>query len=91
MVIMPVDEGHSRVDYYMLTEGAPDNPKAEELYAKSFAIIQDVFGNEDFKASELCHRGLASGAVPDVIYCGMEAPIPQFYEGIESVMAKAAE
>ena len=57
----------------------------------SFAIIQDVFGNEDFRASELCHRGLASGAVPDVIYCGMEAPIPQFYEGIESVMAKAAE
>lgn len=91
MVIMPVDEGHSRVDYYMLTESAPDNPKAEELYAKSFAIIQDVFGNEDFKASELCHRGLASGAVPDVIYCGMEAPIPQFYEGIESVMAQAAQ
>lgn len=86
MVIMPVDAGHSRVDYYMLTESAPDNPKAEELYAKSFTIIQDVFGNEDFKASELCHRGLASGAVPDVIYCGMEAPIPQFYEGIESVM-----
>ena len=86
MIIMPVDAGHSRVDYFMLTESAPDNPKAEELYAKSFAIIQDVFGNEDFKASELCHRGLASGAVPDVIYCGIKAPIPQFYEGIESVM-----
>ncbi|WP_408589360.1 aromatic ring-hydroxylating oxygenase subunit alpha [Novosphingobium sp.] len=86
MIIMPVDAAHTRVDYYMLTETAPDNPKAEELYARSFTIIQDVFGNEDFKASELCHRGLASGAVPDVIYCGMEAAIPQFYEGIEGVL-----
>ncbi len=83
---MTFDVAHSRVDYSMLTESTPDNPKAEELYAKSFTIIEDVFGNEDFKASELCHSGLASGAAPDVIYCGMEASIPHFYEGIESVM-----
>ena len=90
MVIMPVSEAQSRVDYYMLTESAPDNPKAEELYSKSFAVIQDVFGNEDFKAAELCHRGLASGAIPDVIYCGMEAPIPMFYNGIESFLRQPA-
>ena len=83
---MTFDVAHSRVDYSMLTESAPDNPKAEELYAKSFTIIEDVFGNEDFKASGLCHRGLASGTAPDVIYCEMGAAIPQFYEGIESLM-----
>lgn len=87
MIIMPTATGRSNVDYYMLTETAPDNPKAEELYAKSFAVIQDVFGNEDFAASETCQRGLETGAIPDVIYTGMEEAIPRFYEGIEAVMA----
>lgn len=86
MVIMPTSEGTSSVDYYMLTDDAPNNPKAEELYAKSFEVIQDVFGNEDFKASEMCQVGLSSGAIPDVIYCGMEAAIPMFYEGIEAAL-----
>ncbi len=90
MIIMPQSAGKSRVDYYMLTESAPDNPKAEDLYALSFATIQDVFGNEDFKASETCHRGLSSGAIPDVIYCGMEMAIPMFYEGIEQFVEPLA-
>ena len=90
MVIMPRSASESSVDYYMLTDSPPDNPKAEELYEKSFTIIQDVFGNEDFKASETCQTGLSSGAIPDVIYCGMEAAIPMFYEGIENALGITA-
>jgi len=86
MLIMPNAVGESLVDYYMLTEAAPDNPKAVELYARSFEVIQDVFGNEDFAASQTCQIGLGSGALKEVIYCGMEAQIPQFYEGVESVL-----
>ena len=86
MIIMPNGVAKSTVDYYMFTDEEADNAKAEELYAKSFAIIQDVFGNEDFRAAETCHKGLATGALKDVIYCGMEAPIPQFYEGIEKML-----
>ncbi|MDE2437021.1 MAG: aromatic ring-hydroxylating dioxygenase subunit alpha [Sphingomonadales bacterium] len=91
MILMPTATGKTNVDYYMLTETAPDNPKAEELYARSFAVIQDVFGNEDFKASETCQRGLETGAIPDVIYTGMEEAIPRFYEGIEAIMDEALE
>jgi len=86
MIIMPKSESESSVDYYMLTDVEPNNDKAEELFAKSFEVIQDVFGNEDFKASETCQQGLSSGAIPDVIYCGMEAAIPMFYEGIEAAL-----
>ncbi|WP_109807702.1 aromatic ring-hydroxylating oxygenase subunit alpha [Sphingosinithalassobacter portus] len=89
MIIMPTGVGTSSVDYYMLTDAAPDNPKAEDLYARSFSVIQDVFGNEDFKAAETCQRGLSTGAIKDVIYCGMEAPIPAFYEGIERMLGAA--
>ena len=88
MTFMPKSVGETEVDYHMLVEGPPDNPKAVELYARSFEIIQDVFGNEDFKASESCQLGLASGAIKDVIYCGMEVAIPQFYQGVEDVLAK---
>ena len=86
MIIMPKSATESSVDYYMLTDVEPNNDKAEELFAKSFEVIQDVFGNEDFKASETCQIGLSSGAIPDVIYCGMEAAIPMFYEGIEAAL-----
>lgn len=91
MIMMPTAAGKTNVDYYMLTETVADNPKAEELYAKSFAVIQDVFGNEDFKASATCHRGLLTGAIPDVIYTGMEEAIPRFYEGIEEQMGLTLE
>ncbi|WP_422059646.1 aromatic ring-hydroxylating oxygenase subunit alpha [Sphingopyxis sp.] len=79
MILAPQAIDRTIVDYVMLTRGAPDNPKAEELFAKSYAMILDVFGNEDFKAAEKCHRGLEQGAMPDVIYCGLEDMIPLYY------------
>jgi phenylpropionate dioxygenase-like ring-hydroxylating dioxygenase large terminal subunit len=87
MSFMPKSAGQTEVDYHMLVEGPPDNPKAEELFARSFAVIQDVFGNEDFAGSETCQIGLNSGAISEVIYTGMEVNIPRFYEGVDSALA----
>ena len=86
MSFMPTAVDRTEVDYHMLVESPPDNPKAEVLFARSFAIIQDVFGNEDFAGSETCQVGLASGAIADVIYTGMEVNIPRFYEGVDSAL-----
>ena len=79
MILAPRAPDRTLVDYVMLTRGAPDNPKAEELFARSYDMILGVFGNEDFKAAEKCQRGLAQGAVPDVVYCGLEEMIPLYY------------
>lgn len=87
MSFMPRAADWTEVDYHMLVEGPPDNPKAEDLYARSFAIIQDVFGNEDFAGSETCQVGLSAGAIDEVIYTGMEVNIPRFYEGVDSALA----
>jgi phenylpropionate dioxygenase-like ring-hydroxylating dioxygenase large terminal subunit len=87
MILAPRGADRTLVDYMMLTREAPDNPKAEELFAKSYAMILDVFGNEDFRAAELSHAGLATGAIDDVIYCGLEDKIPEFYEILESYLA----
>src|SRR5581483_3158663 len=84
MFIMPLAAGRTTVEYFMLTPGPPDNPKAEELYARSYELIQKVFGTEDFRAAEICHAGLASGALDEVVYSGLESAIVSYYEALEA-------
>lgn len=84
MIIMPRGADRSVVDYFMLTRQAPDNPKAEALYAKSYELILKVFGSEDFRAAEISQEGLESGALDDVVYGGLEQAIPDFYQTLEA-------
>jgi len=83
MVVIPVSARRTQVDYHMLTRTPPDNDKAKELYAKSYDMILNVFGNEDFRASQIAQRGLESGALEETIYCGMEEHIPRYYDLLE--------
>lgn len=86
MILAPRGPDRTVVDYTMITREAPDNPKAEELFEKSYKMVLGVFGNEDFRAAEISHAGLATGAMDDVIYCGLEDKIPAFYETLEAFM-----
>jgi phenylpropionate dioxygenase-like ring-hydroxylating dioxygenase large terminal subunit len=83
MIIMPTAVNRSRVDYFMLTRTPADNPKAKELYERSYDLILKVFGTEDFRAAEISQTGLASGALDTVVYCGLETAIPKYYETLE--------
>lgn len=76
------------VDYHMLTRVAPDNPKGEALYKKSYDMILDVFGNEDYRAAQISHAGLATGALDTVVYSGLEATVPTYYEVLESFLPR---
>jgi phenylpropionate dioxygenase-like ring-hydroxylating dioxygenase large terminal subunit len=84
MFIMPHGVRKTRVDYYMLTRSAPDNPKGEEIYQRSYEMILGVFGGEDFRAAEISQVGLDSQALEDVVYSGLERTIPIYYEHLES-------
>ena len=86
MFIMPTAVDRSRVDYFMLTREAPDNPKAEELFSRSYELILKVFGTEDFRAAEISQEGLSSGALKNLVYGGLEAAIPNFYEHFEAFL-----
>lgn len=88
MFLHPRGPGQTMVDYHMLTRVAPDNPKGEELYKKSYDMILDVFGNEDYRAATISHAGLASGALDNVVYSGLEATVPAYYEILESYMPR---
>ena len=83
MVIIPNGVRETTVDYYMLTRLPPDTPKGEEIYKRSYEMILGVFGGEDFRAAEISQVGLDSGALDNVVYCGLEATIPIYYEQLE--------
>ncbi|RDV06309.1 aromatic ring-hydroxylating dioxygenase subunit alpha [Sphingorhabdus pulchriflava] len=88
MILHPRGPDRTIVDYHNLTRVAPDNPKAENLYKTSYDMVLDVFGNEDFRAAEISHAGLATGALETVVYSGLEASIPAYYGILESYLPK---
>ncbi len=86
MVLHPRAPDRTIVDLHNLTRVAPDNPKAEALYQTSWDIVLDVFGNEDFRAATISHAGLSTGALDTVVYSGLEATVPIYYEILESYL-----
>ncbi len=84
MLLMPRGPDRTMVDYFMLTPQAPDSEKAEALYSKSYELILDVFGGEDFWAAEMSQAGLETGALETVVYSGLEETILTFYDLLES-------
>lgn len=88
MFLMPNEVDRTTVDYFMLTRRPPDNPKGAELYRKSYEMIVSVFGGEDFYAAEISQAGLATGAIDEVVYSGLEATIPIFNQLLDEVLAK---
>ncbi|MDE2436653.1 MAG: Rieske 2Fe-2S domain-containing protein, partial [Sphingomonadales bacterium] len=68
MVLNPRGVDRTVVDLHNLTRSVPDNPKGEQLYKTSWDMVQNVFGNEDFRAAAISHEGLATGALDSVVY-----------------------
>ncbi len=84
MILMPVSERETVLDFYMLTLEPPQNQKGEDLYARSLELVLKVFGEEDFRAAEISQVGLESGALEQMTYGGMENTIPMYYEQLEA-------
>jgi glycine betaine catabolism A len=84
MFMVPKSYNRSVVEYYMLTDGPPDSPEREKHYDKSFALIDLVFGGEDFRAAALGQAGLETGAVKQVLLGGLEQAIRMFHDNLEA-------
>jgi len=83
MILKPMAVDRTLVDYHMLTLNPADNERARALYDRSLAMVLNVFGNEDFRAAEICQVGLSSGALREVVYSGLEYAIPMHYETLD--------
>ncbi len=86
MLLMPRAPDRTVVEYFMLTPEPASTPKAEEVFERSFRLILDVFGNEDFRAAEISQQGLNAGVPKETVYCGLETNIIRYYDAIEALL-----
>ncbi|WP_168072137.1 aromatic ring-hydroxylating dioxygenase subunit alpha [Caulobacter sp. SSI4214] len=86
MILMPRAAGRTTVEYFMLTPGAPTTDKAREVFARSYELILNVFGGEDFRAAEISQVGLEAGVPRETVYCGLESNIVRYYEALEALL-----
>ena len=86
MILMPISERKTKVDYYMLTLEEPKTDKGRDLYKRSYDLVLKVFGEEDFRAAQISQEGLDSGALDKMTYGGMENTIPMYYDQLEAYL-----
>lgn len=86
MILMPRDTGRTTVEYFMLTPGEPTTDKAREVFARSYELILNVFGGEDFRAAEISQIGLEAGVPETTVYCGLESNIVRYYDALEALL-----
>jgi nitrite reductase/ring-hydroxylating ferredoxin subunit len=88
MTLMPKAVNRTLVEDFMLIPAAPDTPKAEAHWAKSWKLLdQGVFAAEDFRAAQLGQQGLESGAVDHVLLGGLEQGLKRFHDTVATLIA----
>ena len=87
LVCMPQSVGRTLVEDFMLIPEAPATTDAEAHWQRSWDLLDGgTFGAEDFHAAALCHKGLASGQIDEVILGTLEAGIADFHRKIEEAL-----
>jgi glycine betaine catabolism A len=85
LVCYPQAVDRTRVEDFMLIPEAPQTEKAEDHWRRSFDLLDGgVFGSEDFRAAELEHVGLASGALPQLVLGGLEQNLRRFHDTVDA-------
>ena len=87
MTVMPQTVGTCLVEDFMLIPEAPQTNEAEAHWKKSWDLLDGVtFAGEDFKAAELCQRGLDSGLLNEVQLGTLEHGIADFHAKVEGML-----
>ncbi len=87
LVVMPQSTGHCLVEDFMLIPEPPATPEAETHWQKSWDLLDGrTFAQEDFRAAELCQRGLESGLARTITLGTLEEGIATFHRRIEQLL-----
>jgi len=87
LLCYPQDVGRTRVEDIMLIPESPRTSEAEAHWRKSWDLLDGgTFGDEDFRAAALCHRGLASGLIDRVTLGTLETGVADFHRLLERAL-----
>lgn len=87
MTVMPQTVGTCLVEDFMLIPEPPQTNEAEAHWRRSWDLLDGVtFAGEDFKAAELCHRGLESGLLKEVQLGTLENGIADFHAKVAALL-----
>jgi len=87
LVCMPQSVGRTLVEDFMLIPEKPATNEAEAHWQRSWDLLDGgTFGAEDFHAAALCHKGLSSGQIDEVILGMLENGIADFHRKIEAAL-----
>jgi phenylpropionate dioxygenase-like ring-hydroxylating dioxygenase large terminal subunit len=87
LVGMPQSVDRTLVEDFMLIPEKPTTNEAEAHWQRSWDLLDGgTFGAEDFHAAALCHKGLASGQIDEVVLGTLEAGIADFHRKLEQML-----
>jgi len=87
LVGMPQSVDRTLVEDFMLIPEKPTSNEAEAHWQRSWDLLDGgTFGAEDFHAAALCHRGLSSGQIDEVVLGTLEAGIVDFHRKLEELI-----
>jgi hypothetical protein len=79
----PLSRNRTHVRYAMLVEAGGDDTGIDQLHEKSYKLMSEAFGNEDFRAAELSQEGLETGALQRLTLGGMEQGVRRFHDVVD--------
>jgi nitrite reductase/ring-hydroxylating ferredoxin subunit len=87
LIAMPQSVGRTLVEDVMLIPERPATNEAEAHWQRSWDLLDGgTFGDEDFHAAALCHRGLASGQIDHVVLGMLEHGIADFHRKVAEAL-----
>ena len=87
LVLMPQTVGTCLVEDFMLIPEPPQTPEAEDHWQRSWDLLDGgTFAGEDFRAAELCQRGIESGLVKTITVGNLETGIAEFHQRIAAAL-----
>jgi phenylpropionate dioxygenase-like ring-hydroxylating dioxygenase large terminal subunit len=86
-VLRPVAADRTEVEYFMLIDRPPADETERDKLQRSFDLMKQAFGREDYWAAELCDAGLRSGTLAEVQLGGMEVQISLFHDAVNECLA----
>ena len=87
LVGMPQSVDRTLVEDFMLIPERPTSNEAEAHWQRSWDLLDGgTFGAEDFHAAALCHKGLVSGQIDEVILGTLEAGITAFHRKLQEML-----